>query len=215
MCVCCRPFSYTLDIEAVSCDEMYVDCIDLLTDTASSPLEFASLLRQEIHDKTGCTASVGIGMFLLFSPLFALCSYSMHVFAGQKVLQASDSQKNCMQDTCLWASAAFASGSVLSNHVVLMPPANVMWPDLFVCPSVRVATLLENLEKSGSWKVVREKSGKIGKIREKSGKMNYYNYSVAAIIVQTVICDYNNSTIDHSRLIFWLYFSGKNIPHME
>jgi len=25
-------------------------------------------------------------------------------------------------------------------------------------------------------------SGKIGKIREKSGKMNYYNYSVAAII---------------------------------
>jgi len=33
--------------------------------------------------------------------------------------------------------------------------------------------------------VVREKSGKIGKIREKSGKMNYYNYSVAAIIVQT------------------------------
>jgi len=37
---------------------------------------------------------------------------------------------------------------------------------------LRVATLLENLEKSGNWKVVREKSG----------KMNYYNYSVAAII---------------------------------
>ena len=43
----------------------------------------------------------------------------------------------------------------------------------------RVATLLENLEKSG----------KIGKIREKSGKMNYYNYSVATIIVQTEICN--------------------------
>ena len=39
----------------------------------------------------------------------------------------------------------------------------------------RVATLLENLEKSGNWKVVREKSG----------KMNYYKYSVAASIVQT------------------------------
>jgi len=74
---------------------------------------------------------------------------------------------------------------------------------------IRVATLLENLEKSGNWKVVREKSGKIGEIREKSGKMNYYNYSVAAIIVQTVIGDYNNSTIDHSQLIFWLHFQLK------
>jgi len=50
--------------------------------------------------------------------------------------------------------------------------------------------------------VVREKSGKVGKIREKSVKMYYYNYSVAAIVVQTVIGDYNNSTIDHSQLIF-------------
>jgi len=37
--------------------------------------------------------------------------------------------------------------------------------------------------------MVREKSGKIGKIREKLGKMNYYNYLVAAIIVQTEICN--------------------------
>jgi len=57
--------SYTLDIEAVSCDELFVDCVDVLSDTASSPLEFSSLLRQEIHDKTGCTASVGIGLFLI------------------------------------------------------------------------------------------------------------------------------------------------------
>ena len=49
--------------------------------------------------------------------------------------------------------------------------------------------------------MVREKSGKIGKIREKSGKMNYYNYSVATIIVQTIIGDYKNSTIDHIQLI--------------
>ena len=60
--------------------------------------------------------------------------------------------------------------------------------------------------------MVREKSGKIGKIREKSGTMNYYNYSVAAVIAQTEIC--NNgvryliklfvrySLIDHSQLIF-------------
>ena len=58
--------------------------------------------------------------------------------------------------------------------------------DWILCLS-RVATLLKNLEKSGNWKVVREKSE----------KMYYYNYSVAAIVVQTVICDYNNSTIDH------------------
>ena len=35
----------------------------------------------------------------------------------------------------------------------------------------RVTTHLENLEKSGNWKVVREKSGKLEKVREKSGKV--------------------------------------------
>jgi len=35
----------------------------------------------------------------------------------------------------------------------------------------RVTTHLENLEKSGNSKVVREKSGKMEKVREKSGKM--------------------------------------------
>jgi len=54
-------FSYTLNIEAVSCDELFVDCVDLLTDTAASPSQFALLLRGEIRDRTGCTASVGIG----------------------------------------------------------------------------------------------------------------------------------------------------------
>jgi len=55
-----------------------------------------------------------------------------------------------------------------------------------------------------TWKSqgIEKWSGKIGKIRETSGKMNYYNYSVAVIIVQTIIGDYNNSTIDHSQLIF-------------
>ena len=36
---------------------------------------------------------------------------------------------------------------------------------------VRVTTHLENLEKSGNSKVVREKSGKIEKVREKSGEV--------------------------------------------
>ena len=51
----------------------------------------------------------------------------------------------------------------------------------------RAPTLLENLEKSGNWKVVSKKSGKI---REKSGKINYYNYSLAMIIVHW--CSDNN-----------------------
>jgi len=39
-----------------------------------------------------------------------------------------------------------------------------------------------------TWKSqgIEKWSGKIGKIRQKSGKTNYYNYSVATIIVQTV-----------------------------
>ena len=83
----CHCVSYTLDIEAVSCDEMFIDCVDLLADTASSPLEFASMLRQEIHDKTGCAASVGIGSFsVLFSFFFSvvyvcirtICIFFMH-----------------------------------------------------------------------------------------------------------------------------------------
>lgn len=41
-------FSYTLDIEAVSCDEMYVDCSSLLSSTNVTPLEFATILRDEI-----------------------------------------------------------------------------------------------------------------------------------------------------------------------
>jgi len=71
-------------------------------------------------------------------------------------------------------------------------------------------------------------------VREKSGKMNYYNYSVAAIIVQTEICNtvqfifdvtfpakvnhiYNNSllglhnTMDELHLFISLLFRGSII----
>jgi len=65
--------------------------------------------------------------------------------------------------------------------------------------------------KSGQGKVRENRK----KIRKKSRKMNYYNYLVAAIIVQTIIGDYNNSTIDQSQFIFWLYFSGQSVPHIQ
>ncbi|CAK1543218.1 unnamed protein product [Leptosia nina] len=52
---------YTLDIEAVSCDEMYVDCTELLKNLGVSVEDFATILRQEIKEKTGCPCSTGFG----------------------------------------------------------------------------------------------------------------------------------------------------------
>lgn len=52
---------YTLDIEAVSCDELYADLRSLLVDCHVEVMEFVTMLRKEIYDKTGCTCSVGVG----------------------------------------------------------------------------------------------------------------------------------------------------------
>ncbi|XP_045773659.1 DNA repair protein Rev1 [Maniola jurtina] len=52
---------YTLDIEAVSCDEMYVDCTELLKTLNVSVHDFALALREEIKSKTGCPCSTGFG----------------------------------------------------------------------------------------------------------------------------------------------------------
>ncbi|KRZ93431.1 DNA repair protein REV1 [Trichinella sp. T8] len=52
---------YTRDLEAVSCDEMFVDLKELCLNTGVRPLQFASFIREEIFETTGCTASVGIG----------------------------------------------------------------------------------------------------------------------------------------------------------
>ncbi|KAL6742883.1 hypothetical protein Aduo_015982 [Ancylostoma duodenale] len=61
---------YTLEIKAVSCDEMYIDCSKLfdelrIRDAAS----FAEHLRAEIRRETGCPASVGIGRSTLMARL--------------------------------------------------------------------------------------------------------------------------------------------------
>lgn len=53
--------SYTLNIEAVSCDEMYVDCTDIINEMNITPMDFAEVLRREIKEKTGCPASAGFG----------------------------------------------------------------------------------------------------------------------------------------------------------
>jgi len=53
--------SYTLDIEAVSCDEMYADCTKILETSGFSALEFAIIIREEIKQKTHCPVSTGFG----------------------------------------------------------------------------------------------------------------------------------------------------------
>ncbi|XP_015604476.1 DNA repair protein REV1 isoform X2 [Cephus cinctus] len=53
--------SYTLKIEAVSCDEMYADCTSILAETGLNPMQFAKIIRKEIRDKTGCPVSTGFG----------------------------------------------------------------------------------------------------------------------------------------------------------
>ena len=58
---------YTLQIQAVSCDEMLVDLTDVLRETGVSSEKFAEVLRSEIFLATSCKASVGIGP----SPLLA------------------------------------------------------------------------------------------------------------------------------------------------
>lgn len=61
--------SLTLEIEAISCDEMFIDCTDVLKATNSSPLELASFVRETIKSKTCCTASAGIGSNILLARL--------------------------------------------------------------------------------------------------------------------------------------------------
>ncbi|CAN7986236.1 unnamed protein product [Ixodes hexagonus] len=57
--------SYTLDIEAVSCDELYADVTKVLQEAQCTPNDFAAFLRKEIEEKTHCTASVGLGPNML------------------------------------------------------------------------------------------------------------------------------------------------------
>uniref|UniRef100_A0AAR5Q402 DNA repair protein REV1 n=1 Tax=Dendroctonus ponderosae TaxID=77166 RepID=A0AAR5Q402_DENPD len=53
--------SYTLDIEAVSCDEMYVDVKAILAECGLTVEEWASHIRSEIMEVTGCPCSTGFG----------------------------------------------------------------------------------------------------------------------------------------------------------
>lgn len=61
-------FRYTLDIRAVSCDEMYVDLESLCKDMQiGDVMGIITVIRSEILTKTGCNASVGVGKLKLLS----------------------------------------------------------------------------------------------------------------------------------------------------
>ncbi|EDV50065.1 DNA repair protein REV1 [Drosophila erecta] len=51
---------YTLNIEAVSCDEMFVELTDLVCELDVDVMAFVSHLRQEVRAKTGCSCSAGV-----------------------------------------------------------------------------------------------------------------------------------------------------------
>lgn len=51
---------YTLNIEAVSCDEMFVELTDLAHELNVDVMAFVSHLRQEVYSKTGCPCSAGV-----------------------------------------------------------------------------------------------------------------------------------------------------------
>lgn len=52
---------YTLDIEAVSCDEMFVDLTEVLKFLQIPVMDFVKAIREEVKEKTGCPCSAGVG----------------------------------------------------------------------------------------------------------------------------------------------------------
>ena len=61
--------SYTCRIEAVSCDECYVDLTELVAETRLDPLAVAGVIREDIRRRTECPASTGLGPNLLVARL--------------------------------------------------------------------------------------------------------------------------------------------------
>ena len=67
-------FRYTVDIRAVSCDEMYVTLESLCKEMhITDIMGIVAFIRDEIYHETGCHASVGIGIFWLVSKKVYFC----------------------------------------------------------------------------------------------------------------------------------------------
>lgn len=74
--------SYTHDIEALSCDELLVDASALLAELGIAAEDLAKAIRADIKEKTGCSASVGMGELML-------CCLINHVFLCYKLKPAA------------------------------------------------------------------------------------------------------------------------------
>ncbi|KAM3861812.1 DNA repair protein REV1-like [Diretmus argenteus] len=61
--------SYTHDIEALSCDEVLIDGSAMLSELGIYPEDLAKAIRADIQEKTGCSASVGMGSNILLARL--------------------------------------------------------------------------------------------------------------------------------------------------
>ncbi|XP_067265079.1 DNA repair protein REV1 [Chanodichthys erythropterus] len=59
--------SYTHNIEALSCDEALLDASALLVELGVTPDDLARAIREDIKEKTGCSASVGMGSNILLA----------------------------------------------------------------------------------------------------------------------------------------------------
>ncbi|XP_041940094.1 DNA repair protein REV1 [Alosa sapidissima] len=59
--------SFTHHIEALSCDEALLDATALLAEVGVTPDELASAIRADVMEKTGCSASVGMGSNILLA----------------------------------------------------------------------------------------------------------------------------------------------------
>ncbi|XP_031567842.1 DNA repair protein REV1-like [Actinia tenebrosa] len=86
---------YSHDIEAVSCDEAYLDVTHSLDDQ-TTPLALAQKMRNEIKGKTGCNVSVGIGNNVLLARMctrIAKPNGQFYLSAEDDVLEFVGSQK--------------------------------------------------------------------------------------------------------------------------
>ncbi|KAG7256812.1 hypothetical protein CRUP_027249, partial [Coryphaenoides rupestris] len=61
--------SYTHNIEALSCDEVLIDATALLSELGIAPDDLARAIRGDIQERTGCSASVGMGSNILLARL--------------------------------------------------------------------------------------------------------------------------------------------------
>lgn len=78
-CFGCLLYSYTHNIEALSCDEALVDATNLLVELGVTPDDLARAIREDIKEKTGCSASVGMGK-RIYLPILILFQTFMTFF---------------------------------------------------------------------------------------------------------------------------------------